>query len=80
MRHDEVIKALIIRSGMGSSSISKELGKSESWARVTSMKGRKPALATVADIADICGVDVQLVDRKTGEIVGVVDPPHKAEG
>lgn len=79
MRHDEVIGALIKRSGVGSSSISKALGKSESWARVTSMKGRKPALATVADVADVCGVDVKLVDRETGEIVGVVDPPHKGK-
>ena len=40
-------------------------------------QGRTPSLATVASVADVCGVDVVLVDRVTGERVGVVDPPRR---
>ena len=37
-----------------------------------------PSLATVTDIADVVGLDVCLVDRSTGEVVAVVEPPHLA--
>ena len=53
------------------------LGKSRSYISVVGARGRSPELATVADVADVCGVDVVLVDRATGERVGVVDPPRR---
>ena len=37
-----------------------------------------PKLDTVADVADVAGVDVVLIDRATGDRVGVVDPPRQS--
>ena len=42
-------------------------------------QGRTPSLATVASVADVCGCDVVIVDRATGERVGVVEPPRREQ-
>ena len=58
--------------------VSRALGKDPTWCRNTSRPGRSPALATVADVADVLGYDVAVVDRATGDVVAVVDPPRRA--
>ena len=79
MRPDETIRALARHSGASLYSISEDLGRSRSWAGMVA--GRDGvALATVADVADVCGVDVALVDRETGETLGTIDPPRRTRG
>lgn len=58
--------------------VSRALGRSEAWAGVAARPSSSPSLATVADIADVQGLDVCLVDRATGEVVAIVEPPHLA--
>lgn len=58
--------------------VSRALGHSEAWAGVAARPTSSPSLATVADVADVQGLDVCLVDRSTGEVVAVVEPPHLA--
>ncbi len=78
MQVNEVAGSLIDRSGKTGEGLSLEMGKSKSWASVIRSPKRIPRLDTVADIADAAGVDVVLVDRATGERVGIVDPPRRA--
>lgn len=78
MRAEEALKVLISASGISGREVSRTLGKAETWASTSTRPGRNPALATVADVADVVGVDVVLIDRATGETVGVVEPPRRA--
>ena len=75
----DVISTVVAHTGITYGETSRRLAKSYTWARNVAAPGRDPKLATVADVADVCGVDVKLVDRETGEIVGVVDPPHRGK-
>lgn len=78
MKVDLCIKYLIARSGKSYRAVSAELGRSPNWAGVTARPGRDPKLSTVADVADAAGVDVVLIDRGSGDVVAVVEPPRKA--
>lgn len=63
---------------MSGRAISAALGKSQTYVRTAARAGRSPALATVADVADVVGVDVVLIDRETGATVCTVTPPRRA--
>lgn len=77
MRPDETIRAIAQHSGRSLYGISEALGRSRSWAGMVA--GREGvALGTVADVADVAGVDVALVDRETGETLGTIEPPRRA--
>jgi hypothetical protein len=76
---DRVITALVERSAMSGRAISAALGKSSAYVKTAARAGRSPALATVADVADVVGVDVVLVDRETGATVCTVTPPRRAD-
>ena len=58
--------------------MSRELGKSREWARMTARAGRVPSIGTVADVAAVAGCDVCVIDRETGAIVATVTPPRSA--
>jgi hypothetical protein len=80
MDSKDVLESLVKRSGLTYGQVSRALRKSPQWARNSSINHSKPLLDTVADVADVCGVDVKLVDRGTGEVVALIDPPHKVKG
>ena len=69
---------LAARPDTSGAAVSRALGHTDRWASVVGMTTRSPALATVADVADVLGYDVAVVDRATGEVVAVVDPPRRA--
>lgn len=79
MQVDTVIRTLIDHCGMSDRAMSKAMGKVDSWARQTAAAGRAPKLDTVADVADVAGCDVVIVDRATGETVGVIEPPRRGK-
>lgn len=77
MRPDETIRALARHGGVSLYSVSEQLGRSRSWAGMVA--GRPGvALGTVADVADVAGVDVVLRDRATGEDLGTIEPPRRS--
>lgn len=78
MQVNELLRALVERSGKSYRQVSAELGKSPNWAGAVSMPTRSPAMATVADVADVAGCDVCIVDRETGAVVATVTPPRRA--
>lgn len=77
MQLDEVVRQLIERSGRSARAVSQELGHVPTWANSVGASGRVPSLGTVADVADVAGVDVTLVDRATGETLGTIEPPRR---
>lgn len=77
MQARRALGALIEHSGMSDRAVSLTLGKAETWAR--NSKGRDTKTSTLAAVADLAGVDVVLIDRETGERVGVIDPPGRGE-
>lgn len=81
MKVTGVVRALVDHSPMTGEQVSAALGHSRGYISVAMAKGagKGPALATVCDVADVCGCDVVLLDRATGERVGVVDPPHRTD-
>ena len=58
--------------------VSVELGKADTYVRNVSQPSRSPALATVADVADVLGYDLVLVRRSDGTELDTIEPPRKA--
>ena len=79
MQVDKLISLLIRRSGLSDRRVSLDLGKCETWARNTKKNAKDPRIGTVADVADVAGCDVCIVDRETGAVVATVTPPRRAQ-
>lgn len=77
MQVNTCIKELAAERGASLRSISAALGKTGTWASNVAGAGRSPALATVADVADVLGYDLAVVDRETGETIGTLDAPRR---
>lgn len=69
---------MLSNRGVSPRKASVELGRSTEYVRNVAAPGRSPALATVADIADVLGYRLDVVDVETGETVGAIDPPRRA--
>lgn len=78
MQVDACIREMCKASGASMRSVSADLGKSPAYVRLAGRAGGSPALATVADVADVLGYDIAIVDRETGEAVGTVEAPRRA--
>ena len=78
MQVNTCIRELTTRRGVSLRALSVKLNRAPTWAANVSAPGRSPALATVADIADVLGYRLAVVDVATGEEVGTIDPPRKA--
>lgn len=79
MRIDSILRYIIKRTGKSMRAISIDMGKADTWAKNSSRAGRVPQLDTVAELADLAGLDVALVDRETGEVVATVDVPCRED-
>ena len=78
MQVKELVGALVRKSGKSANALSADLGKSREYVRNIAVRAAAPRLDTIADIADVAGCDLVIVDRATGETVGVVDPPRRS--
>ena len=58
--------------------VSVALGKTDTYVRNVAAPTRSPALATVANVADVLGYDIVLVRRSDGTELGTIEPPRKA--
>lgn len=77
MQVNAVLKAIADHGGLSGRGLSKALGKVDTWAR--NSFGRDTKLGTLADVADVAGCDVCIIDRETGAIVATVTPPRRAQ-
>lgn len=75
MRSCEVMRCISQHAHISGRELSRQLGHVETWA--TNSFGRIPKLDTLADVADVCGCDVLIIDRATGAEVCRVDPPRR---
>lgn len=71
------MRYIIKRTGKSMRAISIDMGRADTWAKNSSRAGRVPRLDTVAELAHLAGLNVALVDRKTGEVVATVDVPYR---
>ena len=69
---------LATRPDTSGAAVSRALGHTDRWASVVGMASRSPALATVADVADVLGYRLEVVDVATGEAVGTIEAPRRA--
>ncbi len=77
MQVNKLIAAIVERSGKSYNRLSAELGRSREYVRQAANKAA-PSIATVADVADVAGCDVAIIDRETGAVVATVTPPRRA--
>lgn len=80
MQGKDVARALVEHGGLTLWSASKALGRSGQYLDTVARRGSVPSLDTAAAIADVCGCDLVLVDRATGDTVARVDPPARDNG
>lgn len=78
MQVNTCIRELLDARAISPRRVSAELGRSSEFVRNVAMPTRSPALATVADVADVLGYDMAIVDRETGETVGTIEAPRRA--
>lgn len=79
MQVDTCIRDMCKASGASMRGVSAALGKSPAYVRLAGKSGGSPALATVADVADVLGYDVVVRDRRTGEDVGTIEAPRRSQ-
>lgn len=79
MQVNTCIRELLDARAISPRRVSAELGRSSEYVRNVAMPTRSPALATVADVADVLGYDVVVRDRRTGEDVGTIEAPRRSQ-
>lgn len=78
MQVNTCIRELLDAHAISPRRVSAELGRSSEYVRNVAMPTRSPALATVADVADVLGYDLVVRDRESGEDVGTIEAPRRA--
>lgn len=78
MQVNEVIRSMLDARGASARGTSLDLGRAPSYMQTVASPKRVPSIATVADVADVLGYDLAIVDRTTGEELGRVAPPRRA--
>ena len=78
MQVNTCIREIVAARGVSLRSVSADLDKSPTWTANVAQPTRSPALATVADVADVLGYRLDVVDVATGEAVGTIVPPRRA--
>lgn len=69
----EVLRYVVNQSGKSQRAISIELGKVPTYISATFTQGSIPTIETLANIANVCGYDLALINRATGETIAI-DP------
>lgn len=79
MQVGDIIRALAERYSGSTRELSAELGRSPNYLHTSIYKRSDPRAGTIAEIGDIVGVDLALVDRATGETIATIDPPKRGD-
>lgn len=71
---DSIVAKIVDGGSISARSASEKLGRTSSF--VQNIKAKEaPALGSVSLIADVYGYDVALINRETGEVDYIVEPP-----
>jgi hypothetical protein len=74
MKFHDVLTAVISRSGIPKMTLSSLMGKSYTFINTTLGRKSVPKTDTFALIADVCGFDLLVRQRSTGDEM-LIDPP-----
>ena len=77
MQVNEVITFLVENGDQTYNGAAAALGRSREYVRQAATTRRGPALTTAADVADVCGYDLIIRDRRTG-FEAIITPPRRA--
>lgn len=70
----DAMRAVVERSAMSQASISQAMGRAPSYVSVLLSKPSDLRGGTMASLANVCGCELVVVDRATGERVAVIEP------
>lgn len=73
MQAQEAFRYVLDNSGKSQRQISRDLGKVDTFISSMLSGKRTPGLQLMANVADVCGYDLLLVNRQTGEAIPI-DP------
>lgn len=59
---------------------SKAMGRAGQYLDAQTRRGSVQSVAVAADLADVCGCDLVVRDRETGEDVARIAPPDRGAG
>ncbi len=76
MESNQALPEMVKRSGKSMQSISLTMGRARTYLANTIAKQADPHVSIMSEIADVCGYDLQLVERE-GDSVIVIDPPKR---
>lgn len=76
MQTFEAIRAMLGASGKSQRGVSIELGRTHNWLNSTLGIAQDTKAGTLAAIAKVCGYELQLVNRDTGDVL-TIDPTQK---
>ena len=71
MQAQEAFRYALDNSGKSQRQISRDLGKVDTFISSMLSGGRTPGLQLMANVADVCGYDLLLVDRTTGDTIKI---------
>lgn len=69
MQAQEAFRYVLDNSGKSQRQISRDLGKVDTFISSMLSGGRTPGLQLMANVSDVCGYDLVLVNRSTGETI-----------
>lgn len=75
MQVNDIIRSLSERYHGSVRELSVALGRSPNYLHTSIHKRSDPQAGTIAEIGDLVGVDLCLVDRATGQTIATIDPP-----
>lgn len=78
MQVNTCIRDMCKANGASMRGVSAALGRAATYVQVAAGT-RSPALATVADVADVLGYRLDVVDAATGERVGTIEAPRRSQ-
>lgn len=75
----DVAQLLIDHAGLSKWGASRAMGRAGQYVDTLIRRGSVPSVDVAAALADVCGCDLVVRDRATGEDVATIDPPTRGE-
>ena len=78
MDASNVFKKVVTDSGMRMADISRAIGYNENYVNSKVKRSNVPRVDTLALVSDVCGFDLLVRHRKTGDET-IIDPPKREQ-
>ncbi len=71
MKADNTIRFMMAQSGIPAAQASAMLGRANSFISTTINRGTSPRVDTFAKICEVFGYELQVVDKRTGDVISI---------